>query len=119
MKYPILLCILLNLNIFNSLFISKKSVAEFSIVAHLEILHFVIKGVHRAGSRGYVELLVAPLAERGQMTTDTVPLLGIEAEELLSAAREADATRADCFGGYRDEPYDRQASTDLILVAEK
>jgi SAM-dependent methyltransferase len=79
----------------------------------------VIKGVHRAGSRGYVELIVAPMAEATEMTTDTVPLLGLEAEELEAAARQAGATRVECFGGYRDEPYDRQASTDLILVAVK
>lgn len=79
----------------------------------------LIKGVHRAGSRGYVELIVASLAEAGEMTTDTISFLGLEAKELEAAARQAGATRVECFGGYRDEPYDRQASTDLILVAEK
>jgi len=79
----------------------------------------LIKGIHRAGSRGYVELIVTPLPEAGEMTTDTISFLGLEARELEAAARRAGATRVECFGGYRDEPYDWQASTDLILVAVK
>lgn len=79
----------------------------------------LIKGIHRVGSRGYVELIVTPLPEAREMTTDTISFLGLEAKELDAAARRAGATRVECFGGYRDEPYDRQESTDLILVAVK
>jgi len=79
----------------------------------------VIKGVHRCGSRGYVDLMVTPLPEAKGMQTDSVPLLVLEAEELERMARQAGAARVRCFGGYSKEPYDRERSIDLILVAER
>ncbi|HUT91452.1 MAG TPA: class I SAM-dependent methyltransferase [Thermoguttaceae bacterium] len=78
----------------------------------------VIKGVHRCGLRGYVDLIVTPLPETKGMQTDSVPLLGLEAEQLERAARQGGAARVQCFGDYADGPYDRERSIDLILVAE-
>ena len=49
----------------------------------------VVKGVHRCGVRGYVELIVAGLA--GELHTESAPLLGLEAAELESMARAAGA----------------------------
>ena len=79
----------------------------------------VIKGVHRSGRRGYVDLIVSPLPETEPVQTDSVPLLGLEAAELERMARQAGAVRVECFGGYADQPYDRERSTDLIVVAER
>jgi SAM-dependent methyltransferase len=111
---------------------------------------FLVKGVHRCGTRGYVELLVgAPGGEKGdsphlcddqrcasvpafgpfrQMGTvpffphmrhESLPLLGLEARELEALFRSAGTTAVHVFGGYQDQPYDRQASPDLVMVAEK
>jgi SAM-dependent methyltransferase len=79
----------------------------------------IVKGIHRAGSGGYVDLVVAPLDDTSEMRTDSAALLGIEADELERMTRRAGASRAGLLGGYHDEAYDREQSADLILVAEK
>jgi glycine/sarcosine N-methyltransferase len=79
----------------------------------------VVKGVHRYGARGYVELIVAGLSGQITMHTECVPLLGLEAADLESMARAAGAGEIRLFGGYQDQPYDRTASVDLLMVAKK
>jgi len=79
----------------------------------------LIKGVHRCGAQGHVDLMAVPLPEANRMQTDSATLLGFEAPEIEAAARRAGAARVDCFGDYRDGPYVRETSTDLIVVAER
>ncbi len=79
----------------------------------------IVKGVHRRDRRGYVELLVANLAGDAPIAGDAVPFLGLEAAELEQMATAAGATRVQCFGGYKDQPYERETSADLIMVADK
>jgi SAM-dependent methyltransferase len=79
----------------------------------------IAKAVHRSGSRGYVELVVLPVEAPEQSQTDSLPLLGLEADQLRGMAHAAGAKRVRCFGGYNFEVYDRQTSVDLIVVAEK
>jgi len=79
----------------------------------------VLKGVHRSGRQGFVDLVVADLAAAPEMEAESVPLLGLEADELEQMVRAAGASRGEFFGGYQDEPYDRHTSVDLILVARK
>ncbi len=77
----------------------------------------VVKGVHRCGDRGFVDLIVAGLSPGAGMHSESVPLLGLEAEELEQMAITAGASRCEFFGGYRGEAYARQRSVDLIVVA--
>ena len=42
----------------------------------------IVKGVHRCGRQGFVDLVVAGLTPATQMHTESIPLLGLEAEEL-------------------------------------
>ena len=84
---------------------------------HGEVL--VLKGVHRCGTRGYVELIATALAGSVQTRNESLPLLGLEARELELMAQSAGATGMRVFGGYQDQAYDRQESADLVLVAEK
>jgi SAM-dependent methyltransferase len=79
----------------------------------------ILKGVHRCGTRGYVELIVTALSGSGQMQNESLPLLGLEAGELELMARAAGATGIRIFGGYQDQAYDRQESADLVMIAEK
>jgi SAM-dependent methyltransferase len=79
----------------------------------------VLKGVHRCGNRGYVELIVTTLSGATTMHSESTPFLGLEAGELEEFARSAGAKTVSLFGGYRDEPYDRSKSVDLLMVAEK
>jgi SAM-dependent methyltransferase len=79
----------------------------------------IIKGVHRCAGCGYVELLVAEAAAGDLLQTDSVRFFGLEAAALESMARAAGASEVRFFGGYHDEPYERQESADLLMVAEK
>jgi SAM-dependent methyltransferase len=82
----------------------------------------ILRGVHRCGSRGYVELAaIAPsddaAAGTASLRAESTPLLGFEAADLERMARDGGAVETNFFGGYQDQPYDREKSTDLILVA--
>jgi glycine/sarcosine N-methyltransferase len=79
----------------------------------------IIKGVHRSGSHGFVDLLVTNLQGDVAMQSESVRLLGLGAEQLDRMARAAGAQRITCFGGYQNQPYDPQASTDLVMVAQR
>ena len=79
----------------------------------------IIKGVHRCGSRAYIELLVNLLESDTKMRSAGVPFLGLEGADLERVMREGGADRVRVFGGYQDQTYDRQKSADLVLVAEK
>jgi hypothetical protein len=79
----------------------------------------ITKGVHRTGLRGYVDLVVTPLAQPDQIVSESVPLLGFRAEELGQMAIRAGAAKNEFFGGYRQQPYDEHESIDLIMVAER
>jgi SAM-dependent methyltransferase len=79
----------------------------------------VMKGVHRSGARGYVELIVVAPESGKLLQTESVPFLGMEATDLESLAARAGARRISIYGGYQDQPYDRGKSTDLLMVVEK
>jgi SAM-dependent methyltransferase len=78
----------------------------------------ILKGVHRCGARGYVELLVADPAGK-QWRSDAVRFLGVEALELEVILRGAGAQQVSFYGDYQEQPYQRNKSIDLILVAQK
>lgn len=80
----------------------------------------LLKGIHRIGPRGIVEIASLSLAEDNpQHEFRTATILGIERDELLSRAREAGATECSTYGGYDESPYRRDQSEDLILVARR
>jgi SAM-dependent methyltransferase len=79
----------------------------------------IAKGIHRSGDRAYVDWLVTPLDAPAEAASESIPLLGIEAEQLVQLAREAGATSVELCGGYQSQTYCRAESTDLIMVARK
>jgi glycine/sarcosine N-methyltransferase len=79
----------------------------------------IVKGVHRCGSRGLVELIVATMSDQPTMQTDSVPFLGLDAAELQSMAEACGAAHVRLLGGYKGESYSRHESFDILLVAEK
>lgn len=79
----------------------------------------IAKGVHRTGSVGYVDLIIVSLDASASMQTESVPILGIEAEKLDKTLRKAGASSVQFLGNYQDQPYDRDGSLDLIVVANK
>jgi SAM-dependent methyltransferase len=79
----------------------------------------VLKGVHRCGTRGYVDFLVASAADGELLHRESVPFLGLEAKQLEEYARSAGAKQVHFFGDYQQNSYVREESVDLIMVAEK
>jgi SAM-dependent methyltransferase len=77
----------------------------------------VIKGVHRAGTSGYVNLLVTRLDSPPVLESQSVPFLGLQADTLEESARQAVCNRCNFWGGYSAQPYQRQESVDLIMAA--
>ena len=80
----------------------------------------IIKGVHRCGGQGYVEMVVGRLGEGvATMKSDCARFWGIEAEEMERMMRAAGAEKVEVYGGYQFQEYKREESQDLIVVAEK
>jgi SAM-dependent methyltransferase len=79
----------------------------------------ILKGVHRAATRGYVEFLTASLADAKLLHHESVTFLGLEASDLENSARSAGATAVHFFGDYKQHAYNREKSPDMILVVEK
>ncbi len=79
----------------------------------------VVKGIHRCGSQGFVNLIVVPLARPAEFVSQSLPLLGFTAAQLTSWLSDAGAGLVQCFGSYQRTPYDASTSVDLIVVAQK
>ena len=79
----------------------------------------ILKGVHRHARQGYVDLLVAGLAEGKLLHHESVPFVGLDAEQLDDMARRAGASEATFFGGYGGQPFQPAHHADLVLVATR
>jgi SAM-dependent methyltransferase len=80
----------------------------------------ILKGVHRCGQTGYVELAVIGVATADvSIRARSVPFLGLKAADLEAAARRHGAVEVSFYGSYQREPYEPGSSTDLIMVAGK
>jgi SAM-dependent methyltransferase len=77
----------------------------------------ILKGVHRSGDRGFVELVVADPAGGPLVAQESPEFLGLETSELEAAARAAGTADVQFFGGYAGQPYERQTSVDLTMAA--
>ncbi len=77
----------------------------------------LLKGIHRVGVRGFVDFAYLNLSEPDLTARfDTTTLLALEAEDLLNLAEQRGATDLRIFGDYRQTPYQREESPDLIIV---
>lgn len=82
--------------------------------------HVLVKGVHRAGSRGFVDLVDLTLSPDGVVPRYDCPtFLGLEAADLVRMAEQAGARTVRCHGDFHGGAYARDESTDLIVVAER
>jgi SAM-dependent methyltransferase len=82
--------------------------------------HILVKGVHRAGSRGFVDLIdLNVAADAVTPRFDSPTFLGLEADELTRVAEHAGARAVQCYGGFHSEAHRRAESPDLIVVAER
>jgi len=79
----------------------------------------ILKGVHRSGDRGFVELVVADPRGGPLLAHESPVFFGLETAELVAAARQAGAADVQFFGGYAREPYTRESSIDLVMTAHR
>jgi hypothetical protein len=82
--------------------------------------HVIVKGVHRSGQRGFVDMAVIAL-NSGDLNAQcsSTPLLALDAEVLCRDFEQAGFESTECFGSYDRAPFVRDSSPDLILVARK
>ena len=80
----------------------------------------IIKGIHRAGARGFVNVLITRLSESQPLLhSECVPFLGLEAADLTRMAMAGGAAAVEVFGDYQRSAYDRGTSQDLLALAIK
>ncbi|MCC6423348.1 MAG: class I SAM-dependent methyltransferase [Phycisphaerales bacterium] len=79
----------------------------------------ILKGVHRCGDRGFVELLVGPADDPAAFKTDSFQFLGLRPDDLQPAAINGGADEVNFYGNHKFQPYEAQNSPDLIMVARK
>jgi SAM-dependent methyltransferase len=83
-------------------------------------VHILVKGVHRAGPRGYVDLIDVTLTPAGATPRfDSQTFLGLEADDLTASAHACGARDVQCYGNFQRAPYDRPLSQDLIVVIDR
>lgn len=82
--------------------------------------HVLLKGIHRVGAQGFVELIALELVDdRVKSQFHSATFMGLEAAELISSSPAGGVSEVQVYGSYKQEPYDRQESSDLILVCRK
>ncbi len=80
----------------------------------------IIKGVHRAGRLGFVDMILVSLdSDVPRLHAPTSRLLGLDIEQLRQWVGNGGAGDCQAFGGYDRAAYDPASSADLILVAQK
>lgn len=88
-----------------------------AVISDREVL--IVKGVHRCGTQGFVEMVVADATGEPEMHSDSFPFLGFEAPELERMAIEGGAKSVEFYGGYQNRPFTREKSVDLVMVANR
>ncbi len=79
----------------------------------------IVKGVHRTADRGFVELIVSPIDDPRHTRSESVALLGLNADQMQDTLCAAGAKTIHIFGDYQQQPFEFAASSDMILVAQK
>ena len=53
------------------------------------------------------------------MRADCATMHALEAADLAAMARRNGGAEVEFFGGYQEQPYDRDTSVDLLMVARR
>jgi 2-polyprenyl-3-methyl-5-hydroxy-6-metoxy-1,4-benzoquinol methylase len=79
----------------------------------------LLKGTHRSGGFGHVELLLVDAGEKPVLQSRSPWFLWLKAEQVAQWCREAGCGTVEVYGSWRREAFDVAKSTDLIVVATK
>jgi SAM-dependent methyltransferase len=78
----------------------------------------IVKGVHRCGHAGYVDLVVTDPAS-ALSRYDCIPFAGLRASELGLWLQSCGFAHIETFGDYSRKPYIDSTSQDLLIWARK
>ncbi len=79
----------------------------------------ILKGVHRSGDSGYVDLAIVDLDTLQLVHTESTRFLGLTGPVLREGLLAAGADRVDLLGGYDGRPYEESSSPDLLAIARR
>lgn len=80
----------------------------------------MLKGVHRAGQRAFVDTVIHDLAANEPIQeARSTPILALEADDLADAFQTSGCEAVECLGDHAKTPYDRDTSADVIIVGRK
>lgn len=83
-------------------------------------LRTIVKGVHRVGSAGYIDVVEFEAAGGLDTTTGrSTRLLALTPADLQPVFSSGDWRDAMWFGGYDEQPFDSTSSVDLMLIARR
>jgi SAM-dependent methyltransferase len=80
----------------------------------------VIKGLHRAGDRGFVEFAELSLTD-GEVSSrfSRATMIGLRDADLCAAIESAGGRDIRIYGTFQNEPYEPEKSPDLIAVCSR
>jgi SAM-dependent methyltransferase len=80
----------------------------------------LLKGIHRVGGKAYIDVLeIDPQGSAERSRFDSRTFLGLEPEALQRAAEAAGADDVRFYGSFEREPYERDASPDIVMMARR
>lgn len=80
----------------------------------------LLKGLHRVGGRGYIDLIdLSPTDASPSPRYDQPSFLGIGAGAFEDFARKVGAASVELWGNYQKKPYTADSSPDLIAAIRK
>ncbi len=80
----------------------------------------LLKGIHRIGSQAHIELVELHVSQDTfEKQFDARSFRGITEADLVGAAQEAGAEEIQCLGDFHGGSFNRNDSTDLILLCRR
>jgi SAM-dependent methyltransferase len=79
----------------------------------------ILKGIHRSGTKAFIDTVSLSGDGAAEDHFRSATLTGFEANDLIDAARQSGASQTDVFGDYEQNPYEREQSQDIILIATR
>jgi hypothetical protein len=79
----------------------------------------LLKGTHRSGGLGHVELVLVDADEKPVLQSRSPWFLWLKAEQVAQWCREAGCATVEVYGSWRREAFEEGKSGDLIVVGLK
>lgn len=89
-------------------------------VAAGDVERFIVKGVHRSGDRGYIDVAEVPIGTVDDFThCRSTPVLSLSGEDLANAFATAGLAEITLYGDHARSPFVASESANLIAVGKR